>query len=218
MLATLVNLPCFKLYTFKNICSFLHSTYSNISAESAVSSVSHESSSFLKKLEEMNPLPSSEPVNFNSREFTNVTRRKTLLTREPLKSHTRISPEKTLPFSEQNPVTSINSSTAESTLSSLKDSLQHKSIEPVIEASDSDSCSALEDEPKKDDYKIASVQPSNLMHSSSLPSTKIAELNLSTSTPIAEAPLNKSGSSSGNSSYNSAASERYIYLFIFNIC
>lgn len=189
--------------------------------ESAASSVSHEPSSLMKKLEELKPLPSLEPIDFNSREFINVTQRKTLLTREPLKSHLRISPEKTLSLSEHNKISHEKSPAPESTSFSSEVSLQHKNTEPVVqaysaEASDSESSSASEDEPKKEDYKIKTPQSSSLMYSSSLPSTtKIAEPNLIPTT-CAESPLNKSGSSSGNSSYNSAVSERY--NISFNVC
>lgn len=169
----------------------------------------------MKKLEELKPLPSLEPIDFNSREFINVTQRRTLLTREPLKSHSRISPEKTLSFSENNQISHEKSPASKSASFPSKDFLQHKSIEPAVQAnpvetSDSDSSSALDEEPKKDDYKIRSVESSSLMYSSSLPSTtKVEESYLLIPTTCAESPLNKSGSSSGNSSYNSAVSERY---------
>lgn len=183
--------------------------YSNISAESAVSSLSHEPSSLMKKLEELKSLPSLEPIDFNSREFINVTQRKSLLTREPLKSHSRISPEKTLPLREHNQNFHEKSAASESTSFSSEVSVQHKNTETAVqayEASDFDSSSASEDEPKKDDYKIKTAQSSSLMYSSSLPSTtNIAEPNLLIPTTCAESPLNKSGSSSGNSSYNSAS-------------
>lgn len=184
-----------------------------------MSSVSYESLSLMKKLEELKPVPSLEPIDFNSREFINVTQRRTLLTREPLKSHSRISPEKTLPLREHNQISHEKSPASESTSFSSKDSLQLKNTEPAeqaypVEASDSDSSSALEEEPKKDDDKIKSVQSSSLMYSPSLSSTtNIEESNLLIPTTCVESPLNKSGSSSGNSSYNSAVSERYIISF-----
>lgn len=199
------------------------SVASCISAESPVSGISYDRSSFLQKLEKLKGLPFTEEP--DARELISVTRRNALLslTREPLKSHAKLSPDKTVPLSEnkfpcEKSSVEQTDSPAPSTTSSVHSqyTVQQATGEPSvfsIDASDSDSCSAQDARPKEVDYKITLAQSSSHVSSSSvLSNIKSSELDVP---PLlnfsgSETPLNKSGSSSGNSSYSSASERSFI--------
>lgn len=201
--------------------SDVDSSLLSIRNEPAAVSTSDQSIDFVQKIEGIKNI--SLKASFSDREFINVTRRKSLfgLTREPLKSYAKDYSEIQLCLSESGNVnTSSEFLTAKNadascnpylSSSRLKDDKTSK-VTLASSLCDTEDPSKvvsthIDEEPVQNVIDIESVQASHDSSSSVSSNSKRTTLSREAlfNTSSTESVLNQSGSSSGNSSYNSAS-------------